>query len=353
MLAGVTLDPLNHRQRFLNACRCQAVDRPPIWIMRQAGRALPEYRALKERHSFLELVRTPELAAEVTLQPVRRFDFDAAIVFSDILVVPEALGQPYHFRDTGGIAMEFALTTPADFARLHWADAVGRLDYVAQAIRATRTALAGEKALLGFSGSPWTLANFMLEGGSAREFVRALRLFREDRPAFDAFMDQLSATVAAYLRMQVEAGADAVQVFDTLGGLLGPDQFEGGSACWLRRIVRSLEGRVPVIVFSKGVHGNWDELAATGADVIGVDWSVPLSEARRRLPGRVALQGNLEPAVLEKTPEAVAAAATGILEEMQGRRGFIFNLGHGLPPTARIENVAKLVQTVREFAWQN
>lgn len=321
--------------------------------MRQAGRALPEYRALKEKHSFLELVRTPELATEVTLQPVRRFGFDAAILFSDILVVPEALGQPYRFRESGGIAMDFAVRTASEVARLNWRGVTERLQYVAQAIRLTKAELANATALIGFSGSPWTLANFMMEGGSASEFHRARQLIREDRPLFEQFMGGLTAAVTEYLQMQIDAGADAVQIFDTLGGVLPAEDFEAGSAHWLGKIIQALRGRVPIIVFAKGANDNWATLVATGANVIGVDWAVPLAEVRRQLPGHIGIQGNLDPAVLTTNPGTVAAAATGLLEEMQGRKGFIFNLGHGLPSTAGIENVAKLVETVRAFKWQN
>src|SRR5208283_749147 len=209
---------LTSRRRFLDACGCRAVDRPPVWLMRQAGRALPEYRELKQKHSFLELVQTPELAAEVTLQPIRRFGFDAAILFSDILVIPEALGQPYRFRDEGGIAMEFAIGSRADIERLAPADAVpARLAYVADTLRALKGELAGQKALLGFGGSPWTLASYMVEGGSSEDFARIKGLFYTDRPAFEALLDRLVLALIACFKMQIEAGADAIQIFDSWG----------------------------------------------------------------------------------------------------------------------------------------
>ncbi|MDW8308654.1 MAG: uroporphyrinogen decarboxylase [Verrucomicrobiales bacterium] len=343
------------RARFLAACRCQPVDRTPIWFMRQAGRALPEYRALRERYSFLELVQTPELAVEVTLQPVRRFGFDAAILFSDILVIPEAMGQRYQFRDGGGVALDFALQTRADIERLSAEAVCERLDYVARALRLLRTELAERTALIGFSGSPWTLATFMLEGGSAARYTRALALFREDRTAFDVLMEKLTTAVTAYLRMQMAAGADALQLFDSHGGLLDPADFPEASGRWMRDIVQALQtgpdaARVPVIVFSLGTHGNWEDLVGTGAEVLGIDWRFPLSEARRLVPGRVALQGNLAPAVLrEGTPESAAAAARAVLEAMRGRAGHIFNLGHGLTPDARLENIASVVETVKHY----
>ncbi len=340
------------RRRFLAACHCQPVDRTPVWFMRQAGRALPEYRALRQRHSFLELVRTPELAVEVTLQPVRRFGFDAAILFSDILVIPEAMGQPYQFRDNGGVALEFALRTPADIDRLRVEGVCERLEYVARALRLLRGELAGRTALIGFAGSPWTLASFMLEGGSAERYSRALTLFREDRRAFWRLMEKLTAAVSAFLQLQIAAGADAVQLFDSHGGQLAPEDFAEASARWMQEIVgaiRSGAASVPVIVFSLGTHRNWQELQATGAQVLGVDWQIPISEARRQVRPNIALQGNLDPALLcTGTPGSVAAAARAILEAMRGRPGHIFNLGHGLTPEARLENIEAAVETVKQ-----
>ncbi|HEX5397613.1 MAG TPA: uroporphyrinogen decarboxylase family protein, partial [Verrucomicrobiae bacterium] len=247
---------LTNRQRFLNACACRQVDRPPVWLMRQAGRALPEYRKLKEKYSFLELVQTPELAAEVTLQPVRRFGFDAAILFSDILVIPEAMGQPYRFRDTGGIAMDFAVRAEPDIARLSTGQVREKLSYVDKALRQLRQNLGDQSALLGFAGSPWTLATFMMEGGSAEKYTHALQLFRKEPKTFIALQEKLTAAVTAYLEMQIEAGVDAIQIFDSHGGLLAPAEFQEASGRWIKEIISNLGGRVPVIVFSLGTHGN-------------------------------------------------------------------------------------------------
>src|ERR1700744_4615036 len=215
---------LTCRERFLKACHCERVDRPPVWLMRQAGRALPEYRKLKEKYSFLELVQTPELAIEVTLQPIRRFGFDAAILFSDILVIPEAMGQSYRFRETGGIEMDFIVRTKADIERLSVEKVVKRLRYVDKALRLLRKELGDQTALIGFAGSPWTLATFMMEGGSAEKYTRALALFREDPKTFRALAKKLTEAITAYLKMQIAAGVDAVQIFDSHGGHLPPDQ---------------------------------------------------------------------------------------------------------------------------------
>ena len=316
--------------------------------MRQAGRVLPEYRALKEKHSFLELVRTPYLAAEVTLQPIRRFDFDAAIVFSDILVVPEALGQPYDFQEGGGIVME-ALRTAQEIDQLDPAAVADRLAYVPQTLRLVRQALDQRTGLIGFAGSPWTLANFMLEGGGAREYTKAKRLYHSDRALFGHLFEKLTAAVTTYLQMQIEAGVDAVQLFDSLGGILPDHHFVEGSARWMAQIIAGLKNQVPVIVFSRGTHGNWNDLVDTGAQIIGVDWTVRLSEVRARLPENVGVQGNLDPFLLTTTPETVATETRLILNEMRGTVGHVFNLGHGVPPGATVENIESLVHTVRSF----
>ena len=344
---------MTSRRRFINACACQPVDRPPVWLMRQAGRAVPEYRALRRKHSFLELVQTPELAAEVTLQPVRRFGFDAAILFSDILVTAEGLGQKYRFDETNGIQMDFALRSAADIARLDARALPERLQYVPRALRLVKAGLGEQTALIGFAGSPWTLATFMAEGGGAEHYKRALALFRKDRKTYFELAEKLSAAVIAHLQLQIEAGVDAVQIFDSHGGLLAPAEFQEASGRWLKEIVSTLHAShpsFPVIVFSLGTHGNWDDLMATGANVLGIDWRFPLADARRLLPCAVGLQGNLAPALLgNAAPEAVATGTSRLLEVMRGRNGYIFNLGHGVPPEARLENIAALVETVRGF----
>jgi len=346
---GAAPGKFTNRQRFLNACQCRAVDHPPVWLMRQAGRALPEYRSLKQKHSFLELVQTPELAAEVTLQPIRRFDFDAAILFSDILVVAEGLGQRYQFRDQGGIEMEFLLKAAADVDRLQVEAVTERLQYVAKALPMIKSALNGRTALIGFAGSPWTLANFMIEGGGVKEYTKAKALFYGDPPLFTRLMEKLTQAVTGFLHLQIDAGADAVQVFDSLSGVLSDGDFARASGCWIKQIVTGLKGRVPVIVFAKATHGNWDDLVDTGAQVLGVDWNVRLAEVGARLTERVGVQGNLDPFLLCTTPGAVAAETGRILREMRGRPGHIFNLGHGVPPGAKLENIESLVRTVRSF----
>jgi len=338
-----------NRRRFLDACRCKAVDRPPVWLMRQAGRALPEYRKLKEKHTFLQLVQTPELAAEVTLQPVRRFDFDAAILFSDILVTAEGLGQGYKFRDGGGISMDFILQTATDIKQLDLNALPEKLDYIPRALQLVKKSLGEKTALIGFAGSPWTLANFMLEGGSAKEFTRAKNLFHTQPKVFSLLMEKLAAAVTRLLQMQIAAGADAVQIFDSLGGLLPQNDFQAASAKWMKQIISGLNNTVPVIVFSKDTHGNWDALVDTGANILGIDSGANLADVSAQLPENIGVQGNLDPSLLLTTPEKVAVETNRILTEIRGARGHIFNLGHGVPPEAKLENISKLVETVKNF----
>jgi uroporphyrinogen decarboxylase len=347
--SGLPSPGTTNRQRFIDACHCRPVDRPPAWLMRQAGRALPEYRALKEKHTFLELVQTPAMAAEVTLQPIRRFDFDAAILFSDILVVAEGLGQRYQFSDPGGIKMEFLIQSAADIRRLDVGAVNERLSYVAEALALVKRDLAGRTALIGFAGSPWTLANFMLEGGGVKEYTKAKALFYSDPKMFELLLEKITAAVAGFLQLQIDAGVDAVQVFDSLGGVLSASNFAAASGRWMKEIIGSLKGKTPVIAFSKGTHGNWADLVATGASVLGVDWNVRLADVRAQLPANIGMQGNLDPFLLSTTPTVVAAETSRILEEMRGRPGHIFNLGHGVPPNAKLENIETLVKTVRNW----
>jgi uroporphyrinogen decarboxylase len=337
------------RSRFLNALNRKPVDRPPFWFMRQAGRCLPEYRALKEKYNFHQLITSPELATEVTLQPIRRFNMDAAILFSDILVVPEAMGQAFSFRDTGGVHMEFRLTNRAEVERLDAGGLREKLSYVGEALQSIRKELRGQTGLIGFAGSPWTLANFMLEGGSSKSFGKAYELFKNDRELFDLLLHKLSDAVAEFLKYQIENGADAVQIFDTLGGNLPAADFEAASGRWIRSIVESLNHRAPVIAFAKGCH-DWTTLRSLGADGIGVGHEFNIAKAAQQLPN-IAVQGNFDPELLVKaTATQIQSEATALLESMRGRDGYIFNLGHGVPPEAKMENLESLVATVKNFA---
>ncbi|MBJ7257980.1 MAG: uroporphyrinogen decarboxylase [Chthoniobacterales bacterium] len=335
------------RERFLAACRCRELDRPPVWMMRQAGRYLPEYRALKERHSFLEMVRSPVLATEVTLQPIHRFGFDAAIIFSDILVIPEALGQGYGFREGKGVDMNFAIRSRDDLRKLSGPGAAERLDYVYGALAATKSALRGERALIGFGGSPWTLAAYMVEGGSSGDgsVIRAMA------SRGDAVLEELLALVAGtlvqYFRRQIDAGADVIQIFDSWAAWC--DDYERWSLRWVREVMAELKPEVPVVFFARGRNRQAAAMASTGATVLSLDWETPVSEVRRALGPGTALQGNMDPAFLEGEPQDAAAAARRVLEDMAGQTGYIFNLGHGIRPAARPECVGAVAETVQNF----
>lgn len=342
---------MNSRERFLAACACKPLGRPPVWVMRQAGRYLPEYRDLKARHGFLAMIRTPELAAEVSMQPIRRFALDAAILFSDILVIPEALGLGYTFRDQGGIAMEGRLENRAMIEALAPASAVpDRLDYVAQAIGLLKRELGGGKALLGFGGSPWTLATYMVEGGSSEDFALVKGLFHEDRASFDLLLAKLTASLIAYFQMQIRAGADAIQIFDSWGGAVAGRDYEAASLRWIREIVAAMPPGFPIVVFAKGTGPHLIDQAFTGARVLSVDASNDLAAVRRSLPGNIAVQGNLDPVILNLDPEVARRETVRMLESMRGSAGYIFNLGHGILPQARIECVEAMVGAVTSWA---
>ncbi|HXN35528.1 MAG TPA: uroporphyrinogen decarboxylase, partial [Opitutaceae bacterium] len=326
------------------------LERPPLWIMRQAGRYLPEYRDLKARHGFLSMVRTPELAVEASLQPISRFAFDAAILFCDILVVPEALGLGYSFRDEGGIAMEGRIEGRASVEALGPEDAVPeRLSYVAEGLRLLKKELAGTRAVLGFGGSPWTLATYMVEGGSSQDFARIKALFYGDRATFDLLLGKLTRALVAYFRMQIASGADAIQIFDTWGGVVAGPDYEAASLRWIRSIISEMPEGFPIIIYGKGTGAHLMDQAFTGARVLSVDSSSDLSSVRRSLPGNVAVQGNLDPAILNTTPEAARRETLRLLESMRGSSGHIFNLGHGILPQAKIECVEALVDAVTSW----
>ncbi len=335
---------MTSRERFLAACARTPTDRRPVWLMRQAGRYLPEYRALKQRHNFVEMVKTPALAAEVTLQPLRRFALDAAILFSDILVVPEALGQPYHFREEGGIAMDYALDSADKINRLDGSNIAERLAYQAGALKLVRKELGENHALLGFAGSPWTLATYMVEGGAPGAAPAVAELALRDPLLFDKLMQKLARAVGECLLQQLAAGADAVQIFDSWASLCPPESYSSWSLLWIREIIAMLPPKTPVILFAKGLASHATDLVATGAAVLSLDTTVDVA-AFRSSNHNIATQGNLDPELLTGEPDQVRAATAKLLSEITGP-GHIVNLGHGVTPQAKIECVAALVESV-------
>jgi len=341
---------------LLRALLRQPVERTPVWIMRQAGRYLPEYMKTRgEAGSFMKLCQTPELACEVTLQPLRRYPLDAAIIFSDILTIPDAMGLGLYFVTGEGPKFERPLSSRTDIENLPRPDISDSLRYVTDAISLTRSAIDGAVPLLGFSGSPWTLATYMIEGGSSKTFGKAKKLLYQDPATAHLLLEKLADTVTDYLNAQIAAGAQGVQIFDTWGGALSFEAYREFSLQYMERIVSGLnrehEGRrVPVILFSKGCNTQLEALAASGCDALGVDWTISLAEARRRVGDRVALQGNLDPSILLAGPDVVRQAARNTLEDFGPGAGHVFNLGHGITPDVDPDNLAALIEAVREFS---
>ncbi len=336
--------------RFLRACRRQPTDKTPVWLMRQAGRYLPEYRALRERYSLLDLCRHPELAAEVTLQPLRRFPLDAAIVFADILLPLLALGIEVTFVAGDGPVIGQPLRDPITVSRLPDPDET-ELVPVAEAIRIVRQELPPEIALIGFAGAPFTLASYLIEGGSSRQFLETKRFLLRYRTEWELLLHQLTDLTIRYLRLQVVAGVDAVQLFDSWAGALAPALYREAVLPWTQRVVREIQSLgVPVIVFSTGTAGFLDVVAATGAEVIGVDWRIELDWAWQ-LIGNRAIQGNLDPVWLLAPRSDLNRAVQDILRRAGGRPGHIFNLGHGVLPETSPDQVAYLVELVHEWSF--
>jgi uroporphyrinogen decarboxylase len=335
-----------HDSLFLRACRGEATERPPLWIMRQAGRYLPEYRAIRSTVSFLDLCKRPDLACEVTLQPIRRFGFDAAILFSDILIPVEAMGLPVEFPNDGGPKLRAPVRTKADVDRLRVPDA-DATPFVWEAIRKIRAGLPPGTPLIGFSGAPFTLASYMVEGGGSKTFARVKGLLHSDPDAARGLLQKLAHTVTRYLAAQIEAGVQAVQLFDSWGGALAPDDYESFALPYTTEIVASLRGKgVPIIVYVGDGGTLLERIARTGCDVVGLDWRVDIGEARARLGPDRPVQGNLDPCALFAPPEVVTRKARAIVASAGGR-GHIFNLGHGILPETPIASVEALVRAVR------
>lgn len=340
-------------QRLLKALRRQPVDCTPVWLMRQAGRYLPEYRASRNRAGdFLTLCKTPELACEVTLQPLARFDLDAAIIFSDILTIPDAMGLGLRIEEGLGPRFEHPLRSDADIRALRAPDPMSELRYVIDAIEVVVRELDGRLPLIGFSGSPWTLATYMVEGRSSRNFHVVKKLIYDQPELADQLLGVLAESVQAYLEAQVSAGADVLMIFDTWGGILSSPAYKRFSLDYLARIVSGLKSSsakdVPVILFTKG-GGLWlESIADTGCDGIGLDWSIDPAAARQRVGARVALQGNLDPAILCAEPTVIEQEVDAVLTAFGAEPGHVFNLGHGITPDINPEHVAVLVNAVHE-----
>jgi uroporphyrinogen decarboxylase len=336
---------------FLRACRGLPVGRTPVWLMRQAGRYLPQYRALRRRVAFLDLCKTPELAAEVTLQPVEALGVDAAILFSDILVPVEAMGQRLRYEPAPVLAP--VLRTAADVAALRIPEPEQDVPFVLDTIRLLRRELAGRVPLIGFGGAPFTLACYMVEGAGSRHFLALKRMMHGAPEIYAQLMDKITETSVRYLRAQIAAGAQAIQIFDSWGGILSPADYRRYVLPYSRRLIAALAGsEAPIIHFVKGCGAMLKLVARAGGDVIGLDWTVTLDRARAELGQEMAVQGNLDPAVLLAPPAVIEREVGRILAENAGRPGHIFNLGHGILPDVPPENAAFLVECVHRLSQE-
>jgi uroporphyrinogen decarboxylase len=343
---------------LLRALRRQPVPRTPVWIMRQAGRYLPEYREVRaQAGDFMSLCRNPALACEVALQPLRRYALDAAILFSDILTVPDAMGLGLYFVEGEGPRFRDPLRRSAAIRKLGVPDVAGKLGYVFDAVALIRRELAGSVPLIGFAGSPWTVATYMVEGGSSREFARIRALARDDARALLTLLDIVARTTTDYLNAQIDAGAQAIMIFDTWGGVLERDDYRRFSLDAMQRILDGLrrnrgEDVIPVILFTKGAGTLLGDMAATGCDALGVDWTTRLAEARSLTDDRVALQGNLDPAVLKSSPAEIEQGVADVLQSYGRGPGHVFNLGHGITPDVDPDRVTVLVEAVHRLSPQ-
>lgn len=338
---------------FLRACKRLPVERTPIWVMRQAGRYLPEYRAVRKKADFLTMCKTPELVAEVTLQPVDLIGVDAAIIFSDILVVPEAMGMELEIYEGRGPVFPKPIRNEADAKALKDIDPWDELKYVLDAVALTKKELNQRVPLIGFSGSPWTLLTYMVEGQGAKTFSIVKNLIYNNPALAHALLDKIANTVANYLNAKIEAGVDAVQLFDTWGGILSPHDFQTFSLQYIEKIITRIKRKdIPIILFAKGVHFSFQQLAESGADVVGLDWSMEIGDIRKRIGDQVALQGNMDPTILYAGHERIRQEAIRILRSFGHGSGHVFNLGHGILPDVPPENLRELVRCVKEESVQ-
>jgi len=333
---------------IIDAIKGKPTLRTPIWIMRQAGRYLPQYLKLREKVTLLEAFHSPEIAAELTLQPVELLDVDAAIIYSDILLIPEALGMSLDYIPGKGPVFADPLRSDPNIEKLRIrSDFEEQLSFVSESIKSVKSKMDSSKPLIGFVGSPWTLAVYMIEGESSKNFVNAKTFIYKEPDLFKELMEILTEAVTRSLRMQIDAGADLVQLFDSWAGLLNPQQFIDISLASLKQVIKNLDKSVPIIVFAKGAGHSIGTIADCGADCLGIDWGSSLSESRKTVNNRVSLQGNLDPVVLLTNPEIVRTETIRVLEAYGEGNGHIFNLGHGILPETPVENVKTLIETVK------
>ncbi len=350
--------PRLKNDRLIRALLRQPTDTTPVWIMRQAGRYLPEYRETrKAAGGFLDLCKNKDLACEVTLQPLRRFNLDAAILFSDILTIPDAMGLGLYFSEGEGPRFERPVRNEKDIDNLFVPDPADKLRYVTDAVSLIRTELEGDVPLIGFSGSPWTLSTYMVEGSSSKDYRYVKGMMYENPSAMHRLLGTLAQSVASYLNAQIEAGAQAVMIFDTWGGVLTPHTYREFSLAYMQQIVSQLKrhhdgATIPVTLFTKG-GAQWIEaIADAGCDALGLDWTIDIDDAKRRVGSQVALQGNLDPCILYATPETIRAAVKDVIARFGNDVGHVFNLGHGIHQSVDPERLAVLIDAVHEFGFE-
>jgi uroporphyrinogen decarboxylase len=343
-------EPAAPNHPFLAACRRDKTPYTPVWLMRQAGRYMEEYRKLRAQYGFLELCKRPDLAAEITVTPVERLGVDAAILFADILLLLEPMGVGLEYSKGDGPVIHRPVRTAADIDRLQEVEPEKNLSFVFEAVKRCRAALGGKVPLIGFSGAPFTLASYLIEGGGSRNYIHTKRLFYAEPDRWKSLMDRLARAVADYLNGQIAAGAQAVQLFDSWAGCLSPSDYETFVLPYTQAAIRAITPGVPVINFSTGTAGALKHLRAAGGDVIGVDWRVNLDEGWATIGHDVAVQGNLDPVALFAPPKEIEKRVADILRRAGGRPGHIFNLGHGILPETPVENVIAMVEAVHEIS---
>lgn len=334
---------------FLRACFREKTERTPIWIMRQAGRYLPEYRKVREKVSFLKLCKTPELAAKVTLQPIDILKVDAAIIFSDILIVPEAMGMKLSIEEKHGPRLTPPIRQVSDLKKIRIPKPEKAYDYLGNAIRLVKKELNGKVPLIGFAGSPWTLLAYMVEGEGSKDFLQVKKFVFDQKKSAHQLLNLLTTAVGDLLNYQIESGAEAIQIFDSWGGILSRDDFFEFSFPYIQKVISNLKRKnIPIIFFAKGTGQHLEKIISCGADVIGLDWTVDLGWASSIAKNRVALQGNLDPCLLFASPKKIREETNRILQKIPKNQGHIFNLGHGILPKTPVENVREMMRMVKK-----
>jgi len=347
---------MSTKHRLIRALSGQSVDRTPVWVMRQAGRYLPEYRAIRAKAGdFLTLCKTPELACEVTMQPLARFPLDAAIIFSDILTIPDAFKMGLYFTEGEGPRFERSIETIADIQNLPMLDPETDLRYVMDAIRMAKHELSDKTPLIGFAGSPWSIATYMLEGQSSKHFTKIKKFMYREPKAMHQLLSHLAKNISLYLNAQIMAGTDVVMIFDTWGGILSYSDYLSFSLKYMEEIVNSLQRthlgkKVPVILFTKNGGQHLLSIANTGCDAVGLDWTVDISHARQLIGDKVALQGNLDPSVLYAAPAEIQLEVEKVLQKFGSGSGHVFNLGHGIYPDVDPENMTVMIEAVQSLS---